>query len=703
MNVLPVLLLSLAATGPATFGPLPPQVTPADTFLDATARDLVLRAAARRDEAAEGLASYETTMTERMRVGIQFGLRLTNRSRTLYHKERVARARWSRGEDVLVKWLGRREGSPAFRDLPFGLDLDLAEVLNLDNTFQQVPFDPSGDRIDLFKAGWVQPVSPAGLGLYRFRSGDTLRIGLPPPNRSLALVEVVVEPRVRRWETLEGSLWFDAETGDLTRAVFRPSGVWNQKEQAPGPTRDLPPSLVMPGIGMVEVVTLEYALLEGRWWLPRRLAARGIYDWGHGLARMPLEIEWTMRDFALNEVPTRELDNALDLSAASSFSTIRRGAQSQRTIYVTPRDVDLARAPELPPPLGEEPLDFTAAGSQPLLESFSQTAGQQPLGPAPSFRRTVLSGLRYERVRGLSTGGERSWLLNDREIRLTLTARLGLAERLVPSGEVEVARGVWGMAAYRELADAGGLVDPLGLVTSLNALLLGQDEGDYFWRTGGRLKATWGDPARRSLTLSAFGERQEGADVHARFSLGGDLRPNIAAQRLDAFGVAWDARVQLGDDPRSGVVTGRVWGEGAGGSTPYWRSLTTAAVVSGIGGFASVALSGTLGLASPDAPVQRWLFLGGTHSLRGFEGGFFRGTGAWFARTEVGTLGEGVRGVLFADAGWAGPRDELSDHRPGVSAGLGLSLMDGLLRFDVARGMVRGKDWRFHFYLDGLF
>jgi hemolysin activation/secretion protein len=114
-------------------------------------------------------------------------------------------------------------------------------------------------------------------------------------------------------------------------------------------------------------------------------------------------------------------------------------------------------------------------------------------------------------------------------------------------------------------------------------------------------------------------------------------------------------------------------------------------------------MSVTLGLASSDAPLQRWLFLGGTQSLRGFEGGFFRGTGAWMARTEVGTWGEGIRGVLFADAGWAGPREEITAHRPAVSAGAGLSLMDGMLRMDLARGVVRGNAWRLHFYLDGLF
>lgn len=703
MNALPALILTLATAGLGETRPLSPQVSPPDTFLDITSRDLVLRAAARRADAAEGLASYETTMTERLRVGMQFGVRLVNRSRTFYHKERVARVRWSRDADVLVKWIGRREGSPVFRDLPFGLDLDPAELLDLDNTFRQVPFDPGGDRIDFFNAGWIQPVSPAGLAQYRFRSGDTLQIGLPPPNRSLFLVEVVVEPRVRRWETLEGSLWFDAETGDLSRAVFRPSGVWNHQEHAPSSVRNLPPGLVMPGIGTVEVVTLEYALFEGRWWLPRRLAARAVYDWGHGLARMPLEIEWTMREFTVNEAPTPELENVLDPSAAASISTVRRNTQSRRTIYVTPRGVDLTRAPELPPPLGEEPLDFTSEEARPLLETFSKVAGEQPLGPPPSFRRTVLSGLRYERVRGLSVGVERPWLLDDRAVRLNLTARLGLAEPLTPSGEVEITRGIWAIAVYRELADAGGLVNPLGLATSLNALLLGHDDGDYFWRTGGRVQATWGNPGRQSLTLAAFGERQAPADVHARFSLGGDLRPNIAAQRLDAFGLAWDARFQRGDDPRGGVFTGRIWGEGAGGSTRYWRAMATTSVLGDIGGIASAALSGTLGLASSDAPLQRWFFLGGSHSLRGFQGGFFRGTGAWLVRGEVGTWGEGIRGVLFADAGWAGPRDELSDHRPGVSAGLGLSLADGLLRFDLARGLMRGEDWRFHFYLDGLF
>ncbi|MCK5653421.1 MAG: hypothetical protein KAJ42_18680 [Gemmatimonadetes bacterium] len=675
------------------------QVAVADTFRDNTARELVLRAASRSADAAEGLASYETTMTERMRVGAQFGTRLPIRARTLYHRERVARARWSREEDWVIRWIGRREGQPVFRDLPFGIELDFAELLDLDSFAQQRLFDPTGDRIDFFEAGWILPVSTTGLGLYRFSSGDTLRIGLPPPHRSLTLVEVVVEPRARSWETVEGSLWFDAETGDLTRAIFRPSDVWNHEEQEPGDLEDVP-FLLKPGIGTVKVVIIEYALFEGRWWLPWRLAATGVYEWGHGLVRWPLEIEWSMRDFTLNEVPGEEVSADPDLGSLASISIRRRNTGSPRTVYLTPRG-DLSQAPELPPPLGEEPLDFTGEELRPLLDRFEQVAGVEPLGPAPSLLREALTGLRYNRIQGLNVGGARSWLLADETVRLDVDARVGLAD-LEPEAEVGLGRGRWKVTAYRELADAGGLGDPFGLGNSIDALLLGHDDGEYFWRTGGGIGVTWGNRTR-SLSLNAFGERQGPATVHAQYSLAGDLRPNIAAEEIDAFGVAWDARAQGGDDPREGVVTGRVWGEAAGGGQPYWRALGSTSVVRGIGGHLSAAASAGLGVAALGAPVQRWLFVGGTPSLRGFEGGSFQGTGAYFVRAEIGTRGEAIRGVLLADAGWAGPRDEIFDQGPGASVGAGLSLMDGLLRLDLARGVRKGHDWRAHFYLDGLF
>jgi outer membrane translocation and assembly module TamA len=57
----------------------------------------------------------------------------------------------------------------------------------------------------------------------------------------------------------------------------------------------------------------------------------------------------------------------------------------------------------------------------------------------------------------------------------------------------------------------------------------------------------------------------------------------------------------------------------------------------------------------------------------------------------------------FSDVGWAGAREDFTFEDPYVDVGLGWSLMDGIFRFDIARAVRRGSDWRIHFYLDGLF
>jgi outer membrane translocation and assembly module TamA len=61
-----------------------------------------------------------------------------------------------------------------------------------------------------------------------------------------------------------------------------------------------------------------------------------------------------------------------------------------------------------------------------------------------------------------------------------------------------------------------------------------------------------------------------------------------------------------------------------------------------------------------------------------------------------------MRAALFLDVGWAGERDAFSRGRPTAGAGIGASLMDGLLRIDLARGIARSDAWRFYFYLDAL-
>jgi hypothetical protein len=63
-----------------------------------------------------------------------------------------------------------------------------------------------------------------------------------------------------------------------------------------------------------------------------------------------------------------------------------------------------------------------------------------------------------------------------------------------------------------------------------------------------------------------------------------------------------------------------------------------------------------------------------------------------------------ARPAVFYDLGWAGPRADFAHRgRPLSGAGVGVSLLDGLVRIDVARGIWPEKRWRADLYLEARF
>jgi len=60
--------------------------------------------------------------------------------------------------------------------------------------------------------------------------------------------------------------------------------------------------------------------------------------------------------------------------------------------------------------------------------------------------------------------------------------------------------------------------------------------------------------------------------------------------------------------------------------------------------------------------------------------------------------------VIFGDLGWAGSRKNFgSPGRPLSGAGVGASFLDGLVRFDVARGIYPEKKVRANLYVEARF
>jgi hemolysin activation/secretion protein len=111
------------------------------------------------------------------------------------------------------------------------------------------------------------------------------------------------------------------------------------------------------------------------------------------------------------------------------------------------------------------------------------------------------------------------------------------------------------------------------------------------------------------------------------------------------------------------------------------------------------ALTAAVGSTTGQLPSQRQWFLGGVRTVRGQAPGTAEGDAFWLARAELGTRQGVVRPVAFFDVGWAGSRRALGRVQPLRGTGVGVGVLDGLLRMDVARGLYPLKGWRTDLYL----
>lgn len=206
--------------------------------------------------------------------------------------------------------------------------------------------------------------------------------------------------------------------------------------------------------------------------------------------------------------------------------------------------------------------------------------------------------------------------------------------------------------------------------------------------------------------LRLFYERHSTAAKETDFHLykvvsNDDLAPNIMASEGTVGGISGSLSWHAGLDPTRPTASGVVRAEAGWGDLSYQRAFSSVALTSplfaGLAGAVEVGGGYTWGTAPP----QRQFYIGGPTSLRGFRPGDVSGESFLMARTEIANELPAARTAAFVDAGWAGPRNELRFGDPVLSAGVGLSLLDGVVRFDLARVLRGGNDFFLHVYLDG--
>jgi hypothetical protein len=730
------------------------------TAFDAPAtRTLLERVRVARFVMDSALQSYDAKAYQR--ISVNLGVREAGRERLAAREEAAGRIQFQRGVGGYVDLLGRRT-TTAF-DEP-----ENSDSLGTPGQSVPIPYFPGSDdlwiggsiaRVDVDERQIVHPLARGSEAYYRYALGDSTAITLPD-GRRIVLQELRVQAREPRWNLIVGSFWFDAATARLVRAAYRMSVDLDVWEVASQDDDDPPPALVRglisPLKGGVELITIEYALFEGRFWLPVSRAAEGrarasflrvpfsfeerfVYQSVNGPVQVaaasdsvPAALDLRgLRDSltaaGVTEAPVRDSiivarQRALTIGireargarckAEPDGSALQRSTRYGSTLPVivrVPCDLKkLALSPELPAsPYDANEEIFDASGREDLRKAldFGLQAGWTP---QPVRFEAGAGVLRYNRVEGASAGlGVTQQLGAGYSWRAALRGSLG--DRQL-NGELSAQRSngpvTLAVSGYRRLVSSNDWGDPFTLGASLANALYARDEGLYHRAWGGDLR--WTRQRAGRTTLRAFVEEQWDAPVTTRWTLfegNGDDRfiGNLAAQRGTFAGAALRYQRSAGLDPRGWRLDSDLRLEGATGSADYGRAAADFTVSHGLPFGLISAVTAAAGTSVGDLPPQRQWYLGGLQTVRGQTAATAAGNAFWLVRSEIARDGP-VRRALFADLGWAGSRDAMGDvGRPLSGVGAGLSVLDGLFRVDVARGLFPREQWRVDLSLGARF
>ncbi len=718
-------------------------------YQDATAAALHSAALANRERRDEQVIQYTAVVRQR----IAAALRTPLKDRTLYRAEAAHRVVWNRDGGLIVQALALREQTPG------GVverDDDGPEDLGLFDS----AFDPMNDRLlfgladrddDLGNPDdddfWFEhPLYAEWRDAYRFTSGDTLTLSLPDGRRVRA-IELQVVPVVASVHRMTGALWIEPETGALVRAVYRLSDTFDamrdiaelREEEEAGSFRFVP-GLFMPWTAEISIIAVDYSLWDFGVWMPRSFRAEGVI--GAGILKAPAtfdvsyEMESVTTEASLIDSEVTEHDGVPEVhfrtrsEAMAYFNSLVFGGSVPYTVqaelgrvdgrpttYLLPADLAfLERSPELPPPVWQDAPGF-ASGAE--IDEYFDGLANLPQAPLPRVPATLRWGLqrpdlvRYNRVEALSLGmrGQVRPHTPVGPLSMTATARLGIAD-LHPNANVEIARETIerrvSLHGYHELATIDERARHFGIGNSLMAATVGRDDGDYYRRTGGMVEWTPPTSDRRSFRIRGYAEYHEGVDVETAFSLfhatsdTWTFRPNIAADTGWEYGASVEISPWWGTDPNLTQGGLDVFVQGGLGDFEYARSSLVGHLVFPLPAQMRFALEAGAGTSWGSPSVQRLWYVGGPSTLRGYDPRLAGGQSFGRGRVELARGESFGRISLFSDLAWAGERSDVRFDDAFYSVGVGLSLLDGLIRFDGAWGLVRPKGFRFDAYLDQI-
>ena len=722
-------------------------------FKDPVARDLLLRARVARLTQDSLLMSYDARAYQRFSVGM--GLRAFGRDRVLMRHEDVSHVLWHRGRGAWVDVKGSRTGMPM--DTEGNENVDMASNPPL-------PYYPGREdlwigsglaKAEVNERELVHPIAEGSEAYYTYSTGDSVIMTLPDQHR-ITLREIRVEARAPKWNLAVGSFWFDQASAHLVRAVYRlsvPIDIWAMDE-AKKDMSEVPffvKPMITPLKVNVDAISLEYGLYNQRFWLPtlQVLEANAQVS----LMRVPVQVEQRFRynevngldsipgmrtpapryayvrdslrkagvdsvtrakllkEFIAARDTARRVQRKADCAAGDTYTQTRTRYNGTLAVAVQlPCDsTRLSNSPEFKGSLmgaGESVFGTGDIDELKKALGFNLQAGWMPQKPVTEWGLTYT---RFNRVEGFSTGLQSSVTLG-RGYTAIAGARGSWADRQL-NGDLSLersnGRSTMRGTLFRRLAVASDFGSPLSFGAGLASLLYAGDEGFYYRAWGGELTGVTPRFGRTEWRL--FAEQQWNAPMSTRFTLfrgaqDDRVLPNITADKAFEYGASVRVEKGWGLDPRGFRANADIRAEGAAGDFLYGRGLLDLTVSHGMPFATEMAITGSAGGIAGTAPAQRAFQLGGLQTVRGNKPGTMSGDAFWMGRGELALNRSAVKPVLFGDVGWAGDHRDFS--KPGrlmSGLGVGASILDGMIRFDVARGLYPQKAFRIDLSVEARF
>ncbi len=321
------------------------------------------------------------------------------------------------------------------------------------------------------------PLAPNATTMYEYALRDSLTITLP--DRRIDVYEVAVRPREPGAERVVGSLYLDRGNADIVRMslTFTDAAILDRR------------------IERLSVV-LENALIEGRFWLPRRqeLEVARAGTWLDLPVRGIIRGSWKVCCYRLN-MPVEPAVFAGPLITRAPFDRRQRFQWSEPLADVLPADIAAVT---------EEDVARVHAIAQGLV---SRSVLARARGSALSAR-SLSDFLRFNRVEGLALGaGYRlQW---GGHWSAAIGLRYGRDDRVL-KGRVRLGAAAGPLAfatfAEREYRDAGDITEGSSLRNSLAAQEFGSDyTSPYDLRTIGG-----------ALSIAALGARWDLQGAYVR-------------------------------------------------------------------------------------------------------------------------------------------------------------------------------------------